>query len=167
MNRHYTTGEYYLSVEELRRTFTNPAITTDIIVGFPGETEADFEETMQFAEKISFYEMHVFKFSGRKGTPAAKMAGQIPEKVKSDRSSRLISLGSRQQEEYARQYIGREAEVLFEEVREIGGKQYQIGHTDNYMKIALAGDVNLSNCLKKVRITGFLDKEIMNCISMD
>ncbi len=118
MNRHYTTGEYYTCVEELRRFFHRPAITTDVIVGFPGETEEEFARTKAFLEQVNFYEMHVFKYSRRNGTAAASMPGQVPEAVKVKRSSELLELTRAQSRAFRAHYIGGEAEVLLEERRE-------------------------------------------------
>ena len=122
MNRHYTTGEYYTCVEELRRFFHRPAITTDVIVGFPGETEEEFARTKAFLEQVNFYEMHVFKYSRRNGTAAASMPGQVPEAVKVKRSSELLELTRAQSRAFRAHYIGGEAEVLLEERREIEGR---------------------------------------------
>lgn len=167
MNRHYTAGEYYQSVEVLRRAFAHPAITTDVIVGFPGETEAEFAQTYDFLAKVGFYEMHVFKYSKRQGTRAAVMKDQVPEQVKTARSAVCLALEKEQSKAFRSRYIGKEAEVLFEETKELNGMVFQIGHTADYVKVALKTGEKLSNCLKKVRITDFLTDEILNCISMD
>ncbi|MDE7354203.1 MAG: tRNA (N(6)-L-threonylcarbamoyladenosine(37)-C(2))-methylthiotransferase MtaB [Acetatifactor sp.] len=164
MNRHYTTGEYYASVENLRREFEAPAITTDVIVGFPGETEEEFAATRAFLEKVRFYEMHVFKYSRREGTAAAAMPGQIPEPVKTARSSELLELEKRQSAEFRKKYIGREAQVLLEETREIDGTMYAIGHTKDYVRVAVRvkdGEKKTSNRMAKVRVSGFLSEEIL------
>ena len=121
MNRRYTTGEYYEKVELLRSKFEHPAITTDVIVGFPGETEEEFEITKAFLEKIKFYEMHVFKYSKRKGTRAAVMEHQVPDDIKTKRSGILISMEQKDSREYRDCYIGKEVEVLFEEEKIING----------------------------------------------
>ncbi len=167
MNRHYTPGEYYDSVKNLRRAFELPAITTDVIVGFPGETEEEFEETCAFLEKTGFYEMHIFKYSKRQGTRAAAMGGQVPDQVKTKRSNRLLAMEREQSKEFRSHYIGKEAEVLFEEVKEIGGERFWTGHTDDYVKVALRSGEDLENCLKRVRVTDFLTDEILNCNSLD
>ena len=168
MNRHYTTGEYYQSVEILRKFFDHPAITTDVIVGFPGETEEEFGRTRAFLEKIRFYEMHVFKYSRREGTVAASMPGQLSEQVKTARSSELLELEGRQSVEFRRHYIGREAEVLLEETRELDGKRYLIGHTKDYVKVAVEADCTLPrgempkiNSLVKVPVRKFMTDEIL------
>lgn len=137
MNRHYTAGEYFQSVQCLREEFDNPAITTDVIVGFPGETEEEFSETKAFLEKICFYEMHVFKYSKRAGTRAAVMPNQVPDQVKTVRSNKLLAMEKQQSEAFRRRYLGKSAEVLLEEEKEINGKQYFVGHTRDYVKVAL------------------------------
>lgn len=167
MNRHYTAGEYYESVELLRSVYDRPAITTDVIVGFPGETEEEFEETCAFLDKVRFYEMHIFKYSRRQGTRAASMKEQVPDQVKTVRSMRLLAMEKEQSGAFRSCYIGKEAEVLFEETKEIAGAVYWIGHTADYVKVALSAPQNLSNCLKKVLITDFLTDEILNCNSLD
>ena len=161
MNRHYTPGEYLKGVEELRRAFENPAITTDVIVGFPGETEEEFEETRQFLEKINLYEMHIFKYSVRKGTIAAKMPDQIPDPVKAQRSDILLEMEERQSGEYRKIYIGQEVSVLFEEEKEILGENYQIGHTRQYVKVAYKTDKNLSNQIVSGKVTRLLTNDIL------
>ncbi|MCM1262349.1 MAG: tRNA (N(6)-L-threonylcarbamoyladenosine(37)-C(2))-methylthiotransferase MtaB [Butyrivibrio sp.] len=161
MNRHYTTGEYLEKVDILRKYFQGAAITTDVIVGFPGETDEEFECTEKFLDRVHFYEMHIFKYSQRQGTRAASMEHQIPDEVKSERSNRLIKLESRLSEEYRQGYIGRELEVLFEEAKEINGHIYQIGHTREYVKVALETAEDLSNQIRAKRVTGFLTKDIL------
>lgn len=162
MNRRYTSGEYYESVKLLRGAFVHPAITTDVIVGFPGETEEEFEKTCAFLEKVGFYEMHIFKYSLRKGTRAASMSGQVPDGVKALRSDRLLSLEHEQSRAFRAYYIGKEAEVLFEEKKEEGGSQVWLGHTRDYVRVALESGEELSNCVRNVSISGFLTDEIMN-----
>ncbi len=164
MNRHYTPKEYLDGVECLRAAFVHPAITTDVIVGFPGETDEEFAQTVQFVKDADFYEMHIFKYSRRKGTKAAVMPNQVPEHVKTERSMVLQELEARMSEKFRQYYIGRNAEVLFEECREIGGKQYFIGHTREYVKAALeCGSIscNLENQLIDTKMTGFADAEIL------
>ena len=167
MNRHYTAGEYYKSVELLRECFHRPAITTDVIAGFPGETEAEFADTREFLEKAGFYEMHVFKYSRREGTAAASMPDQVPEPVKARRSAELIALGERQSLEFRRRYIGKEAEALLEETREIGGRTYCIGHTKDYVKVAVDVTERLQeapamiNTVVKIPVRDFLTDEIL------
>ena len=161
MNRHYTTGEYYEKVRILRRVFGDPAITADIIVGFPGETEEEFQETRAFLEKIKFYEMHVFKYSKRKGTPAAVMENQVPEETKASRSNLLLTMEKMQSKEFRETFLGREEEILFEEGKEIGGDFYQIGHTKQYVKVAKKSEKSLSNTIIAGKITKFLLDDIM------
>lgn len=162
MNRHYTTGEYYTSVQHLRNAFDSPAITTDIIAGFPGETSEEFEETKHFLEKICFYEMHIFPYSRRKGTPAADMPGQVPEEIKKQRCRELSAIGKRQSNCFRRAYIGREAEVLLENTEEIEGVLWRMGHTKDYVKVAVkAEEAPPVNTLLKVDIQGFLTEEIL------
>ena len=122
MNRKYNTDEYYEGCVKLREVFDNPAITTDVIVGFPGETEEDFLETRKFLEKVHFYEMHIFKYSRRKGTVADKMKEQVADTVKSERSAVLLALEKAQSLEYRKMYIGKRLEVLIEELTEIDGR---------------------------------------------
>ncbi len=161
MNRHYTAEEYLQSVELLRKYFERPAITTDVIVGFAQETEEEFLETKAFLEKISFYEMHIFKYSKRKGTIAAGLPGQVPDDVKTIRSNLLLELEKKQSKEFRAYFVGKEVEVLFEETKEIGGKAYQIGHTKDYVKVALLTEEELANQIRTVKISGFLTDEIL------
>ena len=136
MNRKYTTKEYERGCELLRKYFVHPAITTDVIVGFPGETEEEFEQTKAYLEHIHFYEMHIFKYSKRKGTRAAVMPDQIDEQVKAARSEKLIALGHDMSKEFRKFYIGKNEEVLFEEKAVIGDKEYFVGYTKEYVKVA-------------------------------
>ena len=165
MNRHYTAEEYFNSVTLLREVFDHPAITTDVIVGFPGETEEEFARTKEFLEKIHFYEMHIFKYSKRKGTRAAVMPNQITDAVKSERSNELLELEKRQSKEFRSRYIGKTAEVLMEEEKEIAGRRYLLGHTKDYVKMAVPMDENReglsSNALVTVRALDFLTDDIL------
>jgi len=158
MNRHYTTGEYLEKVELLRRAFGHPAVTTDVIVGFPGESEEEFEKTKRFLERVKFYEMHVFQYSRREGTVAAKRKGQVPEAVKKKRSEILLELGRRQSREFRRGYIGRNVEVLFEESREIEGVSCQVGYTGEYIRAAKKTDKNLSGEIYTGKLAGFAEE---------
>ena len=115
MNRRYTTGEYYEKCELLRKYFDHPALTTDVIVGFPGETEEEFEESKAFVDKVNFYETHIFKYSKREGTRAAVMENQVPEQIKAERSAQLIELGAKKQEAYEKEMVGKDVEILVEE----------------------------------------------------
>lgn len=161
MNRKYTTKEYERGCELLRKYFVHPAITTDVIVGFPGETEEEFEQTEAYLEHIHFYEMHIFKYSKRKGTRAAVMPDQIDEQIKAARSEKLIALGHDMSKEFRKFYIGKNEEVLFEEKAVIGDKEYFVGYTKEYVKIAKKTDENLENQIVSGRISGMLTDEIL------
>lgn len=161
MNRKYTTKEYERGCELLRKYFVHPAITTDVIVGFPGETEEEFEQTKAYLEHIHFYEMHIFKYSKRKGTRAAVMPDQIDEQVKASRSEKLIALGHDMSKEFRKFYIGKNEEVLFEEKAVIGDKEYFVGYTKEYVKVAKKTDENLENQIVSGRISGMLTDEIL------
>lgn len=161
MNRKYTTKEYERGCELLRKYFVHPAITTDVIVGFPGETEEEFEQTKAYLEHIHFYEMHIFKYSKRKGTHAAVMPDQIDEQVKAARSEKLIALGHDMSKEFRKFYIGKNEEVLFEEKAVIGDKEYFVGYTKEYVKVAKKTDENLENQIVSGRISGMLTDEIL------
>ena len=161
MNRHYTATEYRESVENLREAFDRPAITTDVIVGFPQETEEEFAETKAFLEQIGFFEMHIFKYSKRKGTIAAGMPAQVPDPVKTIRSNELLALEKVQSKEFRSFYQGKEVAVLFEESKQIQGKKYQLGHTVDYVKVALETKEDLVNQIRNVKVTGFLTDDIL------
>ena len=161
MNRKYTTKEYERGCELLRKYFVHPAITTDVIVGFPGETEEEFEQTEAYLEHIHFYEMHIFKYSKRKGTRAAVMPDQIDEQIKAARSEKLIALGHDMSKEFRKFYIGKNEEVLFEEKAVIGDKEYFVGYTKEYVKVAKKTDENLENQIVSGRISGMLTDEIL------
>ena len=134
MRRRYTTAEYRRIVEEAREQISDLAITTDIIVGFPGETDAEFAETMQFVEEMAFSRLHVFRYSRRTGTPAARFPNQIPATVKEERSHSLISLGEKLAEQFHQAYVGKKLEVLVEQVEDGHG----VGLTDNYIRVEFA-----------------------------
>lgn len=161
MNRKYTTKEYERGCELLRKYFVHPAITTDVIVGFPGEAEEEFEQTKAYLEHIHFYEMHIFKYSKRKGTRAAVMPDQIDEQIKAARSEKLIALGHDMSKEFRKFYIGKNEEVLFEEKAVIGDKEYFVGYTKEYVKVAKETDENLENQIVSGRISGMLTDEIL------
>lgn len=152
MNRRYDSKEFLEKCNLLRKYFENPALTTDVIVGFPGETQEEFEETKAFLENIQFYETHIFKYSKREGTKAAVMEHQIPEQEKARRSAILIELGEKNKKEYEKKFLGKTVEVLVEEKANINGEEVWVGHTKEYMKIALEGDGNLQNCILNVQI---------------
>lgn len=160
MNRKYSAAEYEEGCNILRKYFTHPAITTDVIVGFPGETDEEFETTKAFLERIHFYEMHIFKYSKRQGTRAAVMKNQIPEQTKTLRSGELITLGNRMSAEFRKYYLGKEEEVLFEELSVIDGKNYYTGYTKEYVKVAKASEENLENCIIRGVLTEMLNDEV-------
>ena len=161
MNRHYTAEEYYEKVKLLREVFGRPAITTDVIVGFPGETEEEFAATRAFLEKVHFFEMHVFKYSVRQGTAAAAMPDQVPEQVKNERSARLLELESRMSREYRETYIGKEITVLTEDCLPLSGESWRLGHTQTYVKAAFPEGLAGRNELVTGRVTGFLTDGIL------
>ena len=145
MNRRYDTAEYEAGCALLRRYFEHPAITTDVIVGFPGETDEEFETTERYLERIHFYEMHIFQYSRREGTKAAAMPDQVPEAVKKERSEKLLALGHRMSEEFRRYYLGRQVTALLEEEFLYDGKRYYTGYTKEYVKVAVETEKDLSN----------------------
>ena len=161
MNRKYTTEQFKESVQALRRAFDNPAITTDVIVGFPGETEEEFQATVEYLEDISLYEMHIFKYSVRKGTRAAVMKDQVPETVKAKRSAILLDMEARKSLEYRRGFLGQRVQVLLEEAKQIDGKTYMIGHTREYVKVAVETEQNLANQIIEVMTENFLTEDIL------
>ena len=152
MNRRYTSEEYYEKCCILRRYFDNPALTTDVIVGFPGETEEEFQKSRDFVDKVNFYETHIFKYSRREGTRAAAMENQVSEQEKARRSAVLIELGEKKRKAYEQSFLGKEVEVLVEEEAVIEGRPMQTGHTKEYIRIAFEGDKSLKNTIVKVRV---------------
>ena len=156
MNRRYTSEEYYEKCVLLRKYFDNPALTTDVIVGFPGETEEEFAQSKAFIDKVDFYETHVFKYSKREGTRAAQMEEQVPESVKTIRSNELLELTRRKQASYEEALIGTTQEVLMEEEMVCQGEKYQVGHTKEYVKIGQKTEENLTNQLINVEIESHL-----------
>ena len=152
MNRRYTSEEYYEKCCILRRYFDNPALTTDVIVGFPGETEEEFQKSRNFVDKVNFYETHIFKYSRREGTRAAAMENQVSEQEKARRSAVLIELGEKKRKAYEQSFLGKEVEVLVEEEAVIEGRPMQTGHTKEYIRIAFEGDKSLKNTIVKVRV---------------
>ncbi len=162
MNRHYTAEAYQKGVQLLRKFFDNPAVTTDVIVGFPGETDLEFDITRKFVESVGFYEMHIFKYSKRQGTKAAVMPDQVSEAVKTHRSNVLQTIEWEHSRKYRAFYIGKNVDVLFEERKVIEGKEYWIGHTKEYVKVACkACDSALENQLITGKIKGFLQDDIL------
>lgn len=147
MNRRYTTAQYREVCRILRTWFDNPAITTDVITGFPGETEEEFRETADFLREIRFYETHIFKYSRREGTRAARMEGQIPESVKASRSDELLAMGAAMSLEYRKTFLGQEKEVLMEEKAVISHREYLTGYTKEYVRAAIPWDEGLKGKL--------------------
>ncbi len=161
MNRRYNTEEFYNGVELIRKYYPEAAITTDVIVGFVGETEEEHKITHDFLEKVHFSQMHIFKYSMRKGTRAAHMDNQVDPQVKNIRSEDLLSLNAIMHKEFLDGQIGKCKEVLFEEEMSINNKRYFVGHTREYVKVAVETDDNLSNEIINVKITDYVTDEIM------
>ena len=161
MNRHYTAEEFKEKVDLLREVFDNPAITTDVIVGFPGETEEEFEATYKFLEDICFYEMHVFKYSKRQGTVAAARKDQVDDRLKTERSNRLLEMEQMQSSQYRKSYIGASVEALMEEEKVIKGQKYQVGYTKTYVKVAVPIEEVLSNQIIEGKAVELLDNEYL------
>ncbi len=159
MNRRYTTEDFIEIVERLRKYYKDVILTTDIIVGFPQETDEEFEKTHQFLEKIKFYKMHIFKYSPRKGTKAAIMSGQIDGKIKEERSQKLIQLSDKNEEEYNKDYIGKKVEILFEEKK----NGYFQGHTKNYILALYKTEENIENHILSLKCVD-IEK---NCILVE
>ena len=157
MNRKYTIEEFESGVNLLRNAFPNVHLTTDIIVGFPGETEEEFSNTYEFLKEIKFYKMHIFKYSPRNGTVASKMPNQIDGNIKEERSNKLIELSNINEENYNKEYIGKNVEVLLED-RE--GK-YIKGHTTNYMVVKVVTDEKLENTIQKIAVTDMKNLELI------
>ena len=152
MNRKYTTEDVTKIIEKLRKYYDNVIITTDIIVGFPGETDEEFEETYKFLENAKLYKMHVFQYSPRKGTRAATMPQQVDGNIKEARSKKLIELSNKNQLQYNENLIGQEVEVLFEDREVINEDTYFKGHTKNYILVKYKTDEELENTLKNVKV---------------
>ncbi len=157
MNRRYTTEEYRQRVAVLRKHFPHCAITTDVIVGFPGETEEEFKETEKFLEEIAFAEMHIFKYSRRRGTKADVMPDQIAEQVKTKRSDCLLTLAERLTMEYRQSFLGEEVSVLLEEEKLLEGQKYWIGYTPEYIKVALLSQGDARNTQIEARLEKILE----------
>lgn len=160
MNRRYRAEEYMEKCRLLRRVYDRPALTTDVIVGFPQETEEEFEQSAQFVEDVHFFETHIFKYSRREGTRAAAMTGQIPEQIKTERSHRLLELDERRRREYMEAFLGEEKEVLLEEQVLLDGASFWSGHTKEYLKVLLpAGEEDRTNQIVHVRLEKILNRE--------
>ncbi len=147
MNRRYNIQEFEQIVENIRKYYKDAILTTDIIVGFPGESKEEFNQTYEFLKKIKFYKMHIFKYSQRKGTKAAIMPNQIDGSIKEERSKKLLELSDKNQKEYNMEYIGKEVEVLFEEKEE----EFYKGHTKNYIEVKCKTNINMQNEIKTVK----------------
>ena len=161
MNRKYTCEVYMNGLNLLRKYFDNPAITTDVIVGFPKEDENEFEQTTKFLKECNFSMIHVFKYSRRKGTVADKMDGQIDEQIKTQRSAQLLNLTASQHKEYMESFIGKKEKVLFEEIVNIDGHDYFVGHNERYVKIAVDKDGVRANDILNVTIKKQLSEDVM------
>ncbi|MCD8082577.1 MAG: MiaB/RimO family radical SAM methylthiotransferase, partial [Clostridiales bacterium] len=161
MNRRYTTREYREGCDILRAAFDHPAITTDVIVGFPGETEEEFAQTCAFLEQIGFYEMHIFKYSRRAGTKAAAMPDQIPESVKAARSDVLEALEARMSLSFRRERLGRRDEILLEEPLDIDGVSYMVGHTPEYVRAVIPAASARKNTFASGVLTRMMTDEIL------
>lgn len=164
MNRHYTSQEYAEGVKLLRSVYDRPAITTDVIVGFPGETQDEFEESRDFLEKIEFYEVHVFKYSIRKGTVAATLPGQLTDSMKTQRSDVLLQVTREQSHRYRERFIGEKVKVLWEDTEIIDGQSYLTGYTERYVRVAgifQNNEENLSGKFSEMKVTGFLKNDIL------
>ncbi len=163
MNRRYDTAKFAKRCEILRTYFSNVALTTDIIVGFPGETEEEFQKTKEYVEGIRFFETHIFKYSRRKGTKAAVMENQVSDSLKTNRSQILIELGRRHQKEYAESFLGQEVEVLFEELVTEDGAAYWQGHTRHYVRALMECEDELTNVCKVCRVAKVSENGTLFC----
>jgi threonylcarbamoyladenosine tRNA methylthiotransferase MtaB len=161
MNRKYTAEEYYEVCVRLRKYFEEPALTTDVIVGFAGETEEEFAECKAFLEKIEFFETHVFKFSIRKGTRAAKMENQVSDQIKTKRSNELLALHAENSVKYLEKHFEKDLEVLVEEEMSIDGENYFVGHTKEYIRVAVKSEEDLTNKFVVVKAKGILKDQIL------
>ena len=161
MNRRYTAEEYREKCEILRKYYPAPALTTDVITGFPGETEEEFAESRSFVDSIGFYETHIFPYSRREGTKAADMPDQLPEQIKKERCRELIALGKKHRTEYMQHFLRQEKTVLFEEIQTIAEEEYWVGHTMEYLKVGVKTNQNLENKMAVVMIESILQEEIL------
>lgn len=163
MNRRYTAEEFYEKCGLLRRLFKHPALTTDVIVGFAGETEEEFAETFDFLKKVRFFETHIFKYSRRAGTRAAVMENQIPEQIKTERSKLLLELDKENTRRFVEEELGRRVEILMEEQMELDGVTYWVGHTREYMKAAVVSSEQLTNRIVCATVEKLLDERLFLC----
>lgn len=167
MNRKYTTAEYERACNLLREYYDRPALTTDVIVGFPGETDEEFEQTVQFLEKIHLYEMHIFPYSQRRGTRAEKMDNQVAPSVKHERSKVLLEMTARQKEEYEKSFFGEEEMVLVEEKIAQNNEEYFTGHTKRYLKLSILSHKNIEKQMIRVKIIGYSNENRLLAESLD
>lgn len=163
MNRKYSAEEYLEGCRLLRKYFKNPALTTDVIVGFPQESKEEFEQSYKMIESVEFYETHIFKYSRRQGTRAAEMEGQVDEAVKTERSHKLIQLGKEKKQKYMESFLGQQVEILFEETAKIQGEEYWIGYTKEYLKVAAKSKENLENRIVLGKVERFIEEGIFIC----
>lgn len=161
MNRHYSPEEFLERCGLIREAFPDAALTTDVIVGFPGETEEEFQETEAFLKRAAFAQMHIFKYSRRKGTKAAAMENQVPEEKKNERSARLLALDKRLRQEYVQRFVGKEELLLAEEEHSYGGIPYLTGHNERYVKIAVPAEAGLEGKLLRVKTEGILEEDVL------
>lgn len=161
MNRHYTPQMYLERCDLIRKYFKNPAITTDVIVGFPGENKEEFEECRQFLEKVKFSEMHIFKYSKRHGTIAAKMENQVDDNIKAQRSDILIALNDEMNSKYKKLFIGEEEEILIEEKIKYREQEYQVGYTKEYVKVGIISSEDITGKVIKARIVDNLGEILL------
>jgi threonylcarbamoyladenosine tRNA methylthiotransferase MtaB len=162
MGRRYCTGEYEEAVNLVREAMPDIAITTDVIVGFPGESEEEFEESYRFCERIGFAGLHIFPYSARPGTPAARMPGKVPEKIKKARSQIMLDLAQRSARDFRRRFSGQTIPVLWEEQR---AERLWIGHTGNYIKVITRSDEPLRGCLAETKLGGEYEDALWGDIS--
>ena len=164
MNRHYNTEQFYEKTVLLRKYFPGCALTTDVIVGFPGETEEEFKETYEYLTKIKFFETHIFPYSRRKGTVADRMPGQLTMNEKKERVSKLLELDAALSREYRESRLNATDNIIIEEIKNIDGKNYYVGHTPEYVMVALKEDDSLRHfigCTVKVKLEKMLTNEVI------
>jgi len=165
MNRHYTSEQFMAGVTILRKYFNDPAITTDVIVGFPGETEEEFEKSYSFCKAVGFYEMHIFKYSKRKGTVAEKLPNQVKDQDKDIRSDKMIALADDLSKSYRERHLGTIGDILIEETKTINGKKYAVGFTKEYIKVALPTNQGMENVILNGKLEKLITDEIVEIIS--
>ncbi len=162
MNRHYDSVEFMEKCRLLREGFENPALTTDLIVGFPKESEEEFEKSYEFVKNVNFYETHVFQYSRRQGTKAALMEGQIPEPVKKKRSERMLALNEERRSAYETSFLGKTLEVLLEEPIFLQGEEWLLGHTREYLRVAVKASGNLGvNSIVSAKVTDVMEDHLL------